>query len=173
MCGLRAQNQTNNEAWKKIASWYEPMPKVTVLSGNELEIDGVRCRLFGVQVPTDAETAKRAKRFLELYMQTFGEFYTIYNDAQPVTSKDGVPLIWLMGQSNGGWAQEALVEAGLAVVDYSGFEKYRFDTPGKSRNVECEWKKCFEEALAYNKAGKRPRVCSLHPNFDWPVSGEK
>lgn len=174
MCGLRAEDQTNTEAWKKIVGWDgHPMPKVTVLSGNELEIDGIRCRLFGVRIPTDAETAKRSKRFLELYMETFGQYYTIYNSSQPVTSKDGVPLIWLLGHSNGGWAQESLVEAGLAVVDYRGFEEYRFYTPGKSGQVECDWKKCLEEAISANKAGKRPKVCSVQPSFDWPVSGGK
>jgi hypothetical protein len=169
----KSQTQTNREAWKKIAGWREPMPKVNVLSGNELEIGGVRCRLFGVHVPTNAETAGRAKRFLELYMKTFGDYYTIYNSDHPVTAEDGVPLIWLLGHSNGGWAQEALVEAGLADVDYSGFESYRFYTPGKSGTVECDWKQCLKNAIARNKNGERPQVCSVSPNFSWPVAKQE
>jgi hypothetical protein len=170
---LQAQDQKIEDAWKTIANWREPMPKVAVLSGCELKIDGIRCRLFGVRDSKDAETAKRAKRFLELYMQTFGDYFTIYNAHRPVNSKGGIPLIWLLGHSNGGWAQEALVEAGLAEVDYRGFENYHFSTPGKATDEDVDWKKCFKDAVATHGAGKKPKVCFVEPTFDWPEAMKK
>ncbi len=58
-----AQNSNTNEAWKKIASWGTPMPKVEVVNGVELKMDGVSCRLFGVRLPQNDELANKAKRF--------------------------------------------------------------------------------------------------------------
>ena len=58
-----AQNSNTNEAWKKIASLGTPMPKVEVVSGVELKMDGVSCRLLGVSLPQNDEVANKAKRF--------------------------------------------------------------------------------------------------------------
>jgi len=38
---INAQEIKNDDAWKRIVSWRVPMPRVTVLSGNELMIDGI------------------------------------------------------------------------------------------------------------------------------------
>lgn len=139
------------------------MPRVTVSSGNELIIDGIRCRLFGVKLPKDINIAARAKRFLELYVKDYDRYYSIYNDNDPVSSDDGVPLIWFRGHGEGGWAQETLVQAGLLDVDYRGFEEYYFRVPTKAGYKEFDWKGCFKEALASHQAGKKPHIL-----FDWP-----
>jgi hypothetical protein len=141
------------------------MPKVTVINGYELMIDGVRCRLFGVQLPKDVAQAASAKRFLELYIKDYGSYFSIYNDDSPVNSKDGVPLIWLHGDGNGGWAQETLVQAGLLDIDYKGLADYHFRVPTKAGDEDFDWKKCLEEAAYSHQAGKKPEV-----NFDWPES---
>jgi hypothetical protein len=143
------------------------MPRVTVLSGNELMIKGIRCRLFGVKLPKDIKIAASAKRFLELYVKDYDRYYSIYNDSNPVSSSDGVPLIWFKGSGEGGWAQETLVQAGLLEVDYSGFEEYHFQVPREGLE-EFDWKECFKEALASHQAGKKPHIL-----FDWPESIKK
>ena len=56
-CSINAQEIRNDDAWKRIDSWREPMPRVKVLSGNELMIAGIRCRLFGVKLPQDNKIA--------------------------------------------------------------------------------------------------------------------
>ena len=168
VCSSQEVESTNRAAWKKISSWRVPMPKVRVVSGCELLIDGVRCRLFGVQLPKDAAQAASAKRFLEFYIKNYGDYFSIYNTDNPVSSKDGVPLIWLHGHGNGGWAQETLVEAGLLSVDYGGHEEYRFRVPAKSGEEEFDWKKCLKEAVSSHQAGKKPNV-----NFDCPESRPK
>lgn len=160
---INAQEIKNDDAWKRIASWRVPKPSVTVLSGNELMIDGIRCRLFGVKLPQDTKIAARAKRFLELYVKTYGRYYSIYNSHSPVSSNDGVPLIWFQGSGEGGWAQETLVQAGLLDVDYRGFAEYHFQVPTKARDVDYDWKKCFREALSSHQAGKKPNIV-----FPWP-----
>jgi hypothetical protein len=170
---IQAQDQRTDNAWKEIASWLIPMPKVAVLSGCELKIDGIQCRLFGVRDSKDAETAKRAKRFLELYLQTFGGYFSIYNACFPVNSKDGIPLVWVLGRSNGGWAQETLVEAGLVEVDYTGFENYHFCIPGKEKDVDFDWKRCFKDAVASHKAGKEPKIYFVNPTLNWPEATKK
>jgi hypothetical protein len=144
------------------------MPKVTVVSGCEMIIGGVRCRLLGVHLPKDVAKAARAKRFLELYIKDYGVSFGIYNKDNPVTSNDGVPLIWLHGYGDGGWAQETLVQAGLLGVDYSGYEEYHFRVPRKAGDVDFDWKKCLKEAVSSHQAGKKPNV-----NFDWPESAQK
>ena len=160
LSGLAGEGK-KTDAWKQIAAWQEPMPEAKVLSGTELEIGGVRCALFGVRVPESS--AASAKDFLKTYMKTFGGGYTIYNSAWPVSRSDGVPLIWLIGESNSGWAQEALVRVGLAEVDFKGFENYKFQLPGKARNYDFDWKKCLRDAKADHDAGKKPFL-----GFDWP-----
>jgi hypothetical protein len=150
-------------AWQKIASLLGQVQDVKVLSGNELEIEGVHCRLFGVRLPTDEDAKDNAKRFLSRYIDYFGGYFSIYNDMKPINDKDGVPLVWLLGHSNEGWAQEALVRAGLATVDYNGFENYKFSTPGKSGEVEFDWKECLQDAEAAFKAGKKAEF-----HFGWP-----
>jgi hypothetical protein len=168
-CGINAQEIRNDDAWKKIDSWRMPMPSVKVLSGNELMIGGIRCRLFGVKLPQDVKVAAQAKRFLELYVRDYGRYYSIYNTESPVSSKDGVPLIWFQGIGEGGWAQETLVQAGLLDVDYSGFEKYHFRVPViRGGEEEYDWKRCFKEALASHQAGEKPHIL-----FDWPESKKK
>jgi hypothetical protein len=162
-CGIKAQEIKKDDAWKRIVSWRVPMPNVTVLSGNELMIDGIRCRLFGVKLPQEIKIAARAKRFLELYVKSYGRYYSISNTSNPVSSNDGVPLIWFKGSGEGGWAQETLVQAGLLDVDYMGFEEYHFQVPAKARDEEYDWKSCFKEALASHQAGKKPNIV-----FDWP-----
>jgi hypothetical protein len=166
-CSINAQEIKNDDAWRRIASWRVPMPRVTVLSGNELMIKGIRCRLFGVKLPKDIKIAASAKRFLELYVKDYDRYYSIYNDSNPVSSSDGVPLIWFKGSGEGGWAQETLVQAGLLEVDYSGFEEYHFQVPRKGLE-EFDWKECFKEALASHQAGKKPHIL-----FDWPESIKK
>ncbi len=42
------------------------MPKVEVVNGVELKMDGVSCRLFGVSLPQNDEVANKAKRFLKM-----------------------------------------------------------------------------------------------------------
>lgn len=165
---IDAQETKKVDAWKKVDSWREPMPRVKVLSGNELMIAGIRCRLFGVKLPRDNKIAAQAKRFLELYVKDYGRYYSIYNTESPVSSKDGVPLIWFQGIGEGGWAQETLVQAGLLEVDYSGFEKYHFRVPVKGGEEEYDWKRCFKEALASHQAAKKPNVL-----FDWPEPMKK
>jgi hypothetical protein len=167
-CSINAEEIKNDDAWKRIVSWRVPMPRVTVLSGNELMIDGIRCRLFGVKLPQDIKIAARAKRFLELYVKIYGRYYSIYNTNSPVSSNDGVPLIWFQGHGDGGWAQETLVQAGLLDVDYTGFEEYHFQVPAKARDVEYDWKRCFKEALASHQAGRKPNIV-----FDWPEPMKK
>jgi hypothetical protein len=167
-CSINAQEIKNDDAWKRIVSWRVPMPRVTVLSGNELMIDGIRCRLFGVKLPQDIKITARAQRFLELYVKSYGRYYSIYNTNNPVSSSDGVPLIWFQGSGDGGWAQETLVQAGLLDVDYSGFEEYHFQVPAKARDEEYDWKRCFKEALASHQAGKKPNIV-----FDWPEPMKK
>jgi len=162
-CSINAQEIRNSDAWKKIASWREPMPRVTVLSGNEMLIGGIRCRLFGVKLPKDIKTAAHAKRFLELYVKDYRPYFAIYNSDSPISSKDGVPLIWFQGTGEGGWAQETLVQAGLLDVDYRGLEKYRFKVATKAGYEEFDWKTCFKEALASHQAGEKPHIL-----FDWP-----
>ena len=162
-CRINAQEIKNDDAWKRIASWRVPMPTVTVLSGEELMISGIRCRLFGVKLPKDIKIAARAKRFLELYVKDYGRYYSIYNYSNPVSSSDGVPLIWFRGHGEGGWAQETLVQAGLLDVDYRGFEEYHFRVPTKAGDEEFDWKGCFKKALASHQAGKKPHIL-----FDWP-----
>ena len=164
----RADEPKKADAWKKIASWRVPMPKAKELSGNELMIDGVRCRLFGVELTKDAVRNANAKRFLEHYMRDYGDYYSIYNDGNPVSDKDGVPLIWLKGHGNGGWAQEALVQSGLVRVNYTGFEKYHFFTPGKDRDEDVDWKKCFKDAEAVFRSGQRPNVNFVIPEKTTP-----
>jgi hypothetical protein len=165
---INAQEIKNDDAWKRIVSWRVPMPRVTVLSGNELMIDGIRCRLFGVKFPQDIKIAGHAKRFLELYVKSYGRYYSIYNTNSPVSSNDGVPLIWFQGHGDGGWAQETLVQAGLLDVDYSGFEEYHFQVPAKARGEEYDWKRCFKEALASYQARRKPNIV-----FDWPKPMKK
>jgi len=167
-CSINAQEVKNSDAWERIASWRVPMPPVTVLSGNELMIGGIRCRLFGVKLPHDIKIAADAKRFLELYVKDYGRYYSIYNDGNPVSSNDGVPLIWLQGHGEGGWAQETLVQAGLLDVDYRDFEKYHFKIPTKVGYEDYDWKKCFKEALATHQAGAKPNIL-----FDWPEPVKK
>jgi len=159
----RENELTAQKAWKKIASWRIPMPKVKVLNGNELMIDDVRCRLFGVKLLPDATRAARAKQFLEHYVKDYGEYYSIYNDDRPVSASDGVPLIWLKGSGDGGWAQETLVQAGLVGIDYAGFESYHFKTPGKDEDKDVNWKDCLEQAELTFRSGGKPNV-----NFVWP-----
>src|SRR5450432_3443659 len=89
VCSSQEAVATNTAAWKKISSWRVPMPKVTVVSGCELIIDGVRCRLFGVQLPKDAAQAASAKQFLELYIKGYGDYFSIYNTDNPVSAIDG------------------------------------------------------------------------------------
>jgi hypothetical protein len=168
VCSSQAAEPKNKAAWEKISSWRVPMPKATVVNGCELMIDGVRCRLLGVRLPKDATQAASAKRFLELYMKDYGDYFSIYNDNSPVSSKDGVPLVWLSGHGNGGWAQETLVQAGLLSVDYGGFEGYRFRVPAKDGEKEFDWKACLKEAASSHRAGKKPNV-----NFAWPESRRK
>jgi hypothetical protein len=150
-------------AWQKIAALQSPVLEVKVLSGTDLEIEGVHCRLFGVRVPANEEAKDNAKRFLSKYMECFGGYFSIYNDWKPINDKDGVPLIWLLGHSNEGWAQEALVRAGLATVDFKGFEDYKFSTPAKDGEKEFDWKECLREAEAAFKAGNKAKF-----TFGWP-----
>jgi hypothetical protein len=164
----QAQTPNKEDIWKTIASWHVPMPKVEVLSGNELMIGKTRCRLFGIRSPKDPAQAAKAKRFLELYMEDYGDYFSIYNTESPISDKDGVPLIWLAGHGNGGWAQEALVQAGLADIDFARFELYRFQVPAKSGLEEKNWKKCLRDAKAAERAGKQPNI-----NFDWPEARRK
>lgn len=70
------------------------MPRARVLRGNELIIGGIRCRLFGVKLPKDIKIAASAERFLELYVKDYGRYHAFYNDTNPVSSSDGVPLVW-------------------------------------------------------------------------------
>lgn len=89
--------------------------------------------------------------------------FSIYNVTAPVDDKDGVPLIWLHRHLDGGWAQETLVQAGLATVNYAGFEDYQFTVPGKAGDYRFDWKECLKKAEADFRAGKEPHVL-----FRWP-----
>jgi hypothetical protein len=151
--------------WKRLAKLQAPIYGVKVLNGRELVIAGVRCRLFGIRLPDDEAAKAKAKRFLELYVHGYGGYFFIYNTESPVSDRDGVPLIWLQGSGNGGWAQQTLVQAGLAIVDYAGFEDYKFRVPGKIGFAypEYNWKECFRDAEADRAAGKNPNI-----SFDWP-----
>ena len=149
--------------WRRLSKLQTPIYGVRVLNGREIAIAGTRCRLFGVRLPDDETMRAKARRFLELYMADYGAYFFIYNIESPVNGHDGVPLVWLQGSGNGGWAQETLVQAGLAVVDYTGFEDYKFRVPGKSGDLEYDWKKCLQDAESYRAAGKKPDV-----NFTWP-----
>jgi hypothetical protein len=168
VCGLRGEASKKDDAWKQIAAWRGSEHKITVLNGCELVIDGVRCRLFGIRLPKDDALAARAKRFLELYVKYYGNDVFVYNTNHPVSSRDGVPLVWLQGSGSGGWAQETLVQAGLARVDYSGFEDYHFLLPGKARDYDFDWKKCLKDAVASHEAGKKPDIY-----FAWPEPKQK
>ncbi len=166
LCLIASSNAAEpkgDQAWKTIAGWFGPKPKVTVLSGCELLIGGVRCKLFGVRLPDDDVKAAQAKRFLELYMKDYGSWFSIYNAHSPVSSRDSTPLVWLKGHGNGGWAQETLVQAGLVVIDYTGFEHYTFRVPVKSGQKLFDWKRCLGDAVSWREAGKKPNV-----NFSWP-----
>lgn len=156
-----AEDTVPNANWRKIAALRVPIKDVRVVSGNEVEIAGVRCRLFGIEIPDRVKD--EAKRFLELYMKDYGAYFSIYNDNAPLNDKDGTPLIWLKGHGNGGWAQETLVQAGLATPSYSGFEGYEFTTPRKEGVRKFDWKACLKDADAAHKAGHPPNV-----NFKWP-----
>lgn len=125
-----------------------------VLSGNELEIEGVRCRLFGVRLPASDDAKHDAWRFLACYIAHSGGYFSICNTDDPVNDKNGVPLVWL-SYSSEGWAQEALVRAGFATVDYAGFENYKFYTVEKDGPTDYDWKECLREAESEWKAGKK------------------
>ena len=101
-CGLQAQERKDFNSWERIASWEGKKPKSTVLSGCELKIDGIQCRLFGIRISKDSNIAALAKRWLELYMQTCGDYFAIYNVSNPISSKDGIPLVWLVSYGNEG-----------------------------------------------------------------------
>jgi hypothetical protein len=134
------------------------------MSGNELRIAGIDCRLLGVQIPADRAAA--AKRFLELYLKDYGSSLAIYNSHSPINDKDGVPLIWLTGIGNGGWAQETLVQAGLAKMRFAENDAYKFNVPRKAPgNDDFDWKQCLKDADARFKSGSKPNV-----NFEWPES---
>ncbi len=160
--GLAGESKVTN-AWQQIAAWRDPMPKVKVLSGTELEIGGVRCALFGVRIQQSSSSS--ARDFLEAYMKACGKYFSIYNSDAPISRSDGVPLVWLQIHGNSGWAQEALVRLGLAEVDFKGFEDYKFQVPAKSGREEFDWKKCLSDAKAFHDAGKKPFL-----DFAWPVT---
>jgi endonuclease YncB( thermonuclease family) len=150
--------------WKRLAKLQVPVYGVRVLNGREILIANVRCRLFGIRLFDDEILQARAKRFLELYMRDYGGYFFIYNVASPISDVDGVPLIWLQGSGNGGWAQETLVEAGLAKVDYAGFDDYKFRVPGKEVAFPIsDWKTRLHDAEGYYATGRKP-----HVNFKWP-----
>jgi hypothetical protein len=159
---LLADAPTKDPNWKTIAALGDTIKGVEVISGNELRIAKIHCRLLGIRIP--AEQAEHAKRFLELYLKDYGSGLCIYNAHWPINDKDGVPLIWLKGMGNGGWAQETLVEAGLATMDHRGYEGYKFNVPRKQPgNDDVDWKKCLLDAEATFSQGKKPNV-----NFKWP-----
>jgi hypothetical protein len=138
---------------------------VTVLSGNELEIQGVRCRLLGIRLLADEKVSLDAKRFLTRYMEHFGGYFSIWNDHDPVNDIDGVPLIWLFGHSNEGFAQEGLVKVGLASVDFAQLTDYQFRVLGKDGDRHVfDWKQCLSDAEADWNVGKKASF-----RFGWPV----
>jgi hypothetical protein len=131
-------------------------------------IDKIRCRLFGIKLPEDAEQAAKAKRFLELYMQECGNYFSIYNTSNPISAEDGVPLIWLKGHGNSGWAQQTLLEADLVKLDFEKVKDYRFTVPAKSGDKDFNWKQCFDYAFAARRDGRKPTVF-----FEWPEAAKK
>ena len=150
--------------WKKLGKLENPLRGIKVLNGREILIGGIRCRLFGIRLLDNELSQDKAKRFLELYIRDYGGYFFIYNHEAPVNDYDGVPLIWLQGSGNGGWAQETLVEAGLATVEYRGFDDYKFRVPGKEIPFPIyDWKECLRKAEANHAAGNRPNI-----NFRWP-----
>jgi endonuclease YncB( thermonuclease family) len=168
--GLDANIQFNwperrpDNKWTRLTKLQAPIYRVRVLNGHEILIANVRCRLFGIRLFDEEMLQAGAKRFLELYMRDYGTYFSIYNVESPVSDLDGVPLIWLHGNGNGGWAQETLVQAGLAKVDYAGFDDYKFRVPGKEVSFPIyDWKKCLHEAERYYATGRKPNV-----NFNWP-----
>lgn len=150
--------------WKRLAKLQVPIYGVRVLNGREILIANVKCRLFGIRLFDEEMLQARAKRFLELYMRDYGAYFFIYNVESPISDLDGVPLIWLHGSGNGGWAQETLVQAGLAKVDYAGFDDYKFRVPGKEVSFPIyDWKTSLHDAERYYATRRKPNV-----NFNWP-----
>jgi hypothetical protein len=160
----QGQELKNDANWKKLAALRPPIKTIQAVGGSELQIDGVRCRLFGVRIPDDPTTRAMAKRFLELYVEDHKGYFVIYNDNAPITDSNGLALIWLQGSNYGGaTAQEALVQARLARVDYAGFEGYRFRVLMKAGHVDFDWKDRLKSAELDAKKGKSPEVM-----FNWP-----
>ena len=89
---LRAAEPKSDANWKKLADLYAKMEDVKVISGNELEIAGIRCRLFGIQIPEDERKVAAAKRFLEHYVDNYRPYLTIYNAEWPINAKNDVAI---------------------------------------------------------------------------------
>jgi len=159
--GVRAAGGTNDSNWEKLSGLRDQM-EVEVISGNEVKIIGIRCRLLGIVIPDEPKRQLAAKRFLELYIKDYRPYFGIYNSHSPVNDKDGVPLIWLRGIGNGGWAQETLVQAGLATPSYFRFEGYKFSVMGKQGEHDCDWKGILNRAEDDYRRGAKPNI-----NFEW------
>ncbi len=156
------------ESWKKLKAMHPSMPRqIKVLSATELDVNGVRCRLFGIAPKKDQGQIMAAQQLLECYFETYGGYFSISNELTPVNDVDGVPLIWLQGAGPGGWAQEVLVQAGLADVAYAGFENYTFYlcSPKSCGDKPVNWQQIFRTAEAQCKDGGQ-----LDEYFEWVPS---
>src|ERR1700674_4173798 len=80
---LIAKTETDDQ-WKRLVALRAPIKRVGVLSGSDLQIDGIRCRLFGIRLPEDPKVRALAKRFLALYMKDSGGYFYVYNVTAPI-----------------------------------------------------------------------------------------
>lgn len=141
---------TVTESWKKLRLMTRPY-EVVVTSATEIIVNGIKCRLFGIKPPEDKNRSDLAKHILELCVASYGGYFSIYNTDEPVSDKDGVPLIWCAGHGDDRWVQELLVQEGVVDVDISGYEGYSFSTLGKNGFKPQNWKLIFSDAIAAQK----------------------
>ncbi len=137
---------------------------IAVLSGTTFRCGEVPCRLLGVKEAGDTVVRALSLRFTQEWFKSIGNYIGIYNNTNPLVTKDGTSIVWIRGYSSSlSCLSEELVRAGLVDIDDCSWEHYTFTVPVKAGDAIEDWRGILRKAKEAHDRGEPP-----HVRFDWP-----